>query len=180
MRKCWETQHFLRQLKDRNKKVLGKMLGKEVKICETAIAKEPGILTASAVGSCVVITLYHPRRKIGAMAHAMLPNRQSLCVGCESPNKSRDTKHVDEAIDEILRMMKTQGAKAEDLEAKIVGGANMFPGCGADIGRDSVLSAKEKLKKEGIKVVGESVGGSIGRSVEFSVASGIMTVKIKF
>ena len=35
-------------------------------------------------------------------------------------------------------------------------------------------------KEEGIKVIGESVGGSIGRSVEFSVSSGIVTVKTKF
>ena len=156
------------------------MVGREVKMCETAIAKDSEILTASAVGSCVVITLYHPRRKIGAMAHVMLPKRGSLVVGRKSSNELRDTKYVDVAIDEILRKMETQGAKAGDLEAKIAGGANMFPGCGSDIGRDNVLGAKEKLKKEGIKVVGESVGGSIGRSVEFSVASGIVTVKIKF
>ena len=156
------------------------MLGREVKMCETAIAKDSEILTASGIGSCVVITMYHPRRKIGAMAHAMLPNPGLLTIGRESSNKSRGTKYVDEAIDEMLRNMESKGAKAGDLEAKIAGGANMFPACGSDIGRDNVLSAKEKLKKEGIKVVGESVGGSIGRSVEFSVASGIVTVKIKF
>ena len=152
----------------------------EVKMCETATAKDSEVLTASGIGSCVVIALYHPRYKIGAMAHTMLPNRCSLIVGRESSNESPHTKHVDDAIDEMLRKMEAQGAKAGDLEAKIAGGANMFPGCGSDIGRDNILSAKEKLSKEDVKVVGESVGGSIGRSVEFSVASGIVTVKIRF
>ncbi len=156
------------------------MVGREVKMCETAIAKDSEILAASGIGSCVVITLYHPGCKIGAMAHAMLPNNCSLVIGRKLSNESRHTKYVDEAIDEMLRNMESKGAKAGDLEAKIAGGANMFPACGSDIGRDNVLSAKEKLKKEGIKVVGESVGGTIGRSVEFSVASGIVTVKIKF
>jgi len=56
----------------------------------------------------------------------------------------------------------------------------MFSAFESDIGKDNVSSAKEKLKKEGIKIVGEVVGGSQGRSVEFSVASGIVTVKVKF
>lgn len=149
-------------------------------MCETAIAKDSEVLTASGIGSCIVITLYHPRRNIGAMAHAMLPNNCSLVIGRKLSDGSRDTKYVDEAIDEMLRNMESKGAKAGDLEAKIAGGANMFPACGSDIGGENVLTAKEKLKKEGIKLVGESVGGSIGRSVELSVASGIVTVKIKF
>ena len=137
-------------------------------------------LVASIMGNRIIITLFDYENKIGAMAHAMLPNNCSLVVGRKLPNESRHTKYVDEAIDEMLRNMESKGAKAGDLEAKIAGGANMFPACGSDIGRDNVLSAREKLKKEGMKLVGESVGGTIGRSVEFSVASGIVTVKIKF
>jgi len=49
-----------------------------------------------------------------------------------------------------------------------------------DIGRDNVLSAKDKLKKERIRIVGECVGGSQGRSVEFSPATGVVAVKTKF
>ncbi|MFB0524815.1 MAG: chemotaxis protein CheD, partial [Phycisphaerae bacterium] len=65
-------------------------------------------------------------------------------------------------------------------EAKLIGGANMFPSFNSDIGKDNVSSAKEKLKKERIKIVGECVGGSQGRSVEFSPTTGVVTVKIKF
>ena len=76
--------------------------------------------------------------------------------------------------------MVTHGAKKENLEAKLVGGANMFPALKSDIGKENVLAAKLILKKEGIRLVGESVGGSQGRSVEFPIASGIVTVKTKF
>ena len=48
------------------------------------------------------------------------------------------------------------------------------------IGEDNISYAREKLKKLGILVVGECVGGSQGRSVEFSLSSGIVTVKTKF
>jgi len=147
----------------------------EVKMGDLVVMKSVENLTTSAVGSCLVITLYDPRLKSGGLAHAMLPS-SSRVRGLDS----RETKYVDIAIDQMLKRMEDYGAKGEDLEAKIVGGANMFNGLESDIGGQNVLSAKEKLKREGIRLVGESVGGSQGRSVEFSVASGIVTVKIKF
>lgn len=156
----------------------------EVKIGEIAVAKSPDNLIASAVGSCLVITIYDPKLKIGALAHAMLPSRGASRATHheirDTQYTSRDTRYVNTAIDEILRQLNTLGAKGEDLEAKLIGGANMFPALKSDIALDNISCAKEKLSKEGIKIVGESVGGNQGRSVEFSISSGIVTVKIKF
>ena len=45
---------------------------------------------------------------------------------------------------------------------------------------NTILAAREKLLKEGIKIIAESVGGNQGRSVEFSLDTGIVTVRIKF
>ena len=146
----------------------------EVKLGDIALAKNGDNLTASGIGSCLAITLYAPKLKIGALAHAMLHHSRAAGQG------SRDTKYIDTAIDEMLKKMLTYGAKKQDIEAKIVGGANMFSIFDSDIGKQNVLSAKEKLKKEGIKIAGECVGGSIGRSVEFCIATGIATVKTKF
>lgn len=140
-------------------------------------------LTASGIGSCLVITLYDPKLKIGALAHTMLPSCPKVT---NDPSFDRGAvenlyaKYVSIAIDEMLKRMRALGSKKEDMESKLVGGSNMFPNIESNIGGENVLSAREKLKKVGIKIVGESVGGSIGRSVEFSVASGIITVKIKF
>lgn len=156
----------------------------EVKMGKTAGVKWRGVLSASGVGSCVIITLYDPKLKIGAMAHAMLPSRDEVQTtrkkeGC-ARYKKEDTRYVDAAIDEMLKKMGAQNPDRRNLEAKIVGGANMFSAFNSDIGEKNILSAEKKLKREGIKIAGKSVGGSIGRSVEFCVASGIMTVKVKF
>ncbi len=140
-----------------------------------AVARPPDNLTASAIGSCVVTILYDPASRIGAMAHAMLPSYSGA-----KEHESQDTKYMDAAIDEMIKKMVTQGAIKGNLEARLVGGANMFPKLKSYIGRDNVLSAKKKLEEEGIEIVGECVGGSVGRSVEFSVASGIVTVTTKF
>ena len=153
-------------------------------------------LVTSGIGSCLVIMLYDPKFKIGALAHTMLSDRRvshlkrdafdatsssaRIWEGGERRHEMRNVKYVHTAIDEMIKKMITQGANKENIEAKLVGGANMFSAFESDIGKDNVSSAKEILKKEGIKIVGEVVGGSQGRSVEFSVASGIVTVKVKF
>ena len=149
----------------------------EVRVGETAVAKGSETFRASGVGSCVIVTLYDPKHRVGALAHALLPT---------SP-RPRDrgasaggAKYVDTAIDAMLEKMRAYGAEKENLEAKIVGGANMFADFQSNVGRDNVAAAKAKLEAEGIGLAGESVGGSIGRSVEFCVASGVVTAKTKF
>lgn len=146
----------------------------EVPMGELVVTKEEGNLTASAVGSCAVVALYDPKLKIAGMMHAMLPHAH------EAIRNTHDGKYVDTAIDLSLEKMRLLGAERKDIEAKLVGGANMFGLSSSDIGRENILSAKKKLKEVGIKLIGESTGGSVGRSVEFSVATGIVTVKISF
>ncbi len=179
----------------------------EVKMGEIKGGRCGETLTASGVGSCLIITLFDPELKTGAMAHVMLPSRDrrrrtkdkgSLSDDLSSKAKREnnlakeeserasnsaeagDTKYTDTAIDEMLKRLEAQGSKRGRLEAKIVGGANMFTSFVSDIGRENVLSAKENLKEKDISIVGECVGGSQGRSVEFSVSSGIVSVKVKF
>lgn len=147
----------------------------EVPIGKLEVINTKCNLTATAIGSCLVITLYDTRHRIGAMAHAMLPSYPRTADA-----ELKDATYINNAIDEMLRRMYSNGSKKEDLEVKLVGGANMFGIVSSDIGKENVISAKKKLEKEGIKIVGECVGGSMGRSVEFSVETGIVTVRTIF
>ena len=178
----------------------------EVRMGDIMVLEGSQNLITSGVGSCLIITLYDLKLRIGALAHTMLPSKArhntdyeqsisaSLPVGASSSGqkcmvaervstKTSDTKYVDVAIYQMLRRLDAKGAKRGDLEAKLIGGANMFPSFireTDDIGKENVLSAKDKLKKEGIRIVGECVGGSKGWSVEFSPTTGVVTVKVKF
>jgi len=136
--------------------------------------KEAEHLTSTGIGSCLVITLYDPKLKVGAIAHPMLSPESRR--GDSKP----DTIYIDTAIDGMLAKLLLHGAARERLEAKIVGAANMFTAFKSDVSARNISSAKAKLKKEGIRLVGECVGGSIGRSVEFALNTGIITVKTKF
>lgn len=74
------------------------------------------------------------------------------------------------------------GASRERLEAKIVGGANMFKVFDKNpnsIGIHNAETAQKKLEKEGIKVVANDTGGNIGRSVAFELETGLVEVKTK-
>lgn len=176
----------------------------EVHMADIAVHEGSQNLVTSGVGSCLAITLYDPILQIGALAHTMVPSSarrdaqyeqrasahlsfeastigQACAVAERVSTKTEDTKYVDVAIDHMLKGLQAKGSNRADLEAKLIGGANMFPSLTSDdIGKDNVLSARDKLKAEGIKIVGECVGGSQGRSVEFSPTTGVVTVKVKF
>jgi chemotaxis protein CheD len=147
----------------------------EVDMGKIAIAKykEADNLTSTGIGSCLVITLYDPKLKLGSIAHPMLSpeSRRS--------NTKSDAIYIHTAIEQMLEKLLLRGALGERLEAKIIGAANMFSAFKSDVSRKNVASAKEKLKQERIRLVGECVGGSIGRSVELALDTGIVTVKTK-
>lgn len=151
-------------------------MNKEVDMGKIAIAKhkEADNLTSTGIGSCLVITLYDPKLKLGSIAHPMLSPES------RRNNTKRDAIYIDMAIEEMLEKMFFHGSVRERLEAKIIGAANMFAAFNSDVSRRNIASAKEKLKTEGIRLVGECVGGHIGRSVEFALDTGIVTVKTKF
>lgn len=138
------------------------------------ITQAPNLLAAFGIGSCLVITLYDPILKMGALAHAMLPNFTNNQT-CENP-----LKYADLAIDEMIKRMKICGSDKGRLEAKIVGGANMFQDIDTvDIGMENIQYVKKKLEMERIPVVGESVGGGKGRSVEFDTRTGTVKVRVQ-
>jgi chemotaxis protein CheD len=130
-------------------------------------------LVTFGVGSCLVITLFDAKKKIGALAHAMLPTRGAR-------TKGRSGKYVDTAIEEMVEQMQSLGSDGKHLEAKLIGAANMFSGLSPEISTQNVTVAKKKLKDNGIELIAESTGGGAGRSVALSVSSGVVTIKIKF
>ncbi len=148
----------------------------EVNIGELKVTKAPNKLVVLGIGSCVAVTFYDPELKTGGLAHIMLPKSTG------SNPAGSPTKYADLAVDELIKEMAKLGSKKKDIEVKIVGGANMFPHlkhAPIEVGRVNIEAVREKLKKEGIRLVGEAVGGSIGRSVEFSTATGSVAVRTK-
>jgi chemotaxis protein CheD len=146
---------------------------RELKMAEIIVTADPDdVVTAVGVGSCLLISLYDRRLRIGGLAHAVLPSPLA-------EDGRRDTRYVEPAIKMTMERMGALGARIASMEAKLVGGANMFPGLDDEVGAGNVSEARAALDRLGVPVVAEAVGGSIGRSVEFSVASGYVIVRTK-
>jgi chemotaxis protein CheD len=176
---------------------------------EGVIARASGILISEGIGSCVVVTLYDPRQKIGGMAHIMLPTdrrrkaedrwmqaevretttwgRRALAedrrkMAVAPPALARDAvyRFADTAVANLLKEMLKEGARIQDISAKMIGGASMFEFDGDNqpgIGELNISGIQNILKKEGIPAAGKEIGGRHGRSVEFWLNSGRVVVR---
>lgn len=137
------------------------------------MAKGSGMLVTYALGSCIGICLYDPVIKLGAMVHIMLP--LNMETGRKNPMKYADT-----GIRETLKKMEAKGAKRARIVAKIAGGAKMFEvkgGSLGNIGQRNVESVYLNLKREGIRLLKEDVGGTVARTMLFDVSNGMACVR---
>ncbi len=145
-----------------------------VGIADMKMAKGDGMLVTYALGSCIGICLYDPLPKLGALVHIMLP--LNLETGRTHPLKYADT-----GIRDTLRQMVLRGANKSRITAKIAGGAKMFDVSGSsslgNIGQRNIESVRIVLKKEGVRLLKEDVGGSVARTLLFDVSNGIGCVR---
>ncbi len=147
----------------------------KVGMAEYKVAPNPNVLTSIGLGSCVGIVLYDANKKIGGLAHIMLPRRD------EGKERHNPAKFADSAIQIMLNDMMSAGATPAAIRAKIFGGANMFPGVptrtGMNVGQRNAQTVKEELAKRKIKIVAEDLGGTMGRTVVFDTTDGSVVVR---
>lgn len=123
------------------------------------------------LGSCVSITLWHPRACIGGMSHFLLPTRTVPVAG-----HVLDGRYGDEALQWMMKDLKASGVNPRQCQAKIFGGGNMFPGqaraSGLTVGQRNGEAARLLLQNQGIEVVSESLFGVGHRQIIFNVSNG--------
>lgn len=130
-------------------------------------------LVTYALGSCIGICLYDSQVKLAALIHVMLP------LNMEAGRKNA-FKYADTGIRETLLQMTAAGANRMKITAKIAGGATMFAttsGLLGNIGQRNAESVRQMLKREGIPLLWEDVGGTVARTMEFDSATGIGTLR---
>ena len=147
----------------------------KVRIAEWAVAAAPATLVTIGLGSCVAIVLHDPKTRVGGMAHVLLPSPAGAQDG-ERPGKCPST-----AVPHLLAEMRARGAHGA-ITARLVGGASLFgplltgKGVGS-MGERNVVASRLALAAANVRVVGELVGGEVGRSVYFDVGSGRVDVR---
>lgn len=129
------------------------------------------------LGSCVSLTMWHPRRRIGGMCHYMLAERKSAKGALAA-----DGRYADDAVQLFLRDIRRSNTAPSDYQIKIFGGGNMFPrnrgrGGRTPVSDHNIEIAKTLVRQHGFRLTAESVGGNGYRQVIFDVWSGDVWVK---
>ena len=130
------------------------------------------------LGSCISITMWHPRLKQGGMCHYMLPERRA-----NSPRRL-DGRYADDAIALFMRELLGNRTKPEDYEVKIFGGGRMFQRQrraempkSMDVGTRNIEAGRRLLREHGFHIRAEHLAGDGHRNVIFDVASGNVWMK---
>jgi chemotaxis protein CheD len=141
----------------------------KIGIADMNMAKGEGVLATYALGSCIGICFYDKSIRLGALLHIMLP--LNMEAGRKNPLKYADT-----GIRDTLQMMEAKGAMRPRITAKIAGGARMFEVSGGalgNIGQRNIESVHMNLRRAGVQLLKEDVGGTVARTLFFDVATGM-------
>lgn len=144
---------------------------KMVGMGELAVAAAPATLSA-VLGSCIGVTLYHPRLRVGALAHVVLPQ-------AHEPT-SHPAKYADLAIPAMLAELAERGVPQAGLVAKMAGGACMFGNSNGamQIGKSNAEALTRALAAANIHLAAQDVGGNRGRKIVFDLETGLVKVEI--
>jgi chemotaxis protein CheD len=143
-----------------------------VRMGEYAFSATAGdMLVSLGLGSCIGLALLDRRAAVAGLAHVVLPAAEGRDG---SPGKFADT-----AVPVLLDAVIALGARRMRLEAVLVGGASMFSfgGSGLEVGQRNDAAVREELAKLRIPVRAADTGGSKGRTVRVTVATGLVTAK---
>ncbi len=142
------------------------MVEKRVGIGEIRVEQGSSVLSAYGIGSCVVIVLYDKEKKVGGLAHCLLPFGNEGNLKCPRG-----------AIAEVIKQMSKKGARVNKIVAKIIGGAMMFGYFQKyAIGKKNIAQARRELQRLHIPIIAEDVFGNWGRSVVFKLNNGEVEV----
>ena len=129
----------------------------------------------TVLGSCVTLTMYDPKTKMGAMCHGLLPKCQNYGK-CE---KAYATcfRYVECSVWAMLDDFAKQGVRPEQLEVKLFGGASLTTGKNGlsdiyKIGQRNVQAAKEAIAEAGLKLLAFDFGGANSRRLTFRTDTG--------
>lgn len=145
---------------------------------EYYFSNDPNTRIRTLLGSCVSVTLWHPKLKTGGMCHFLLPKRKRSLK--ELNSQQADARYAEEALWLLQQDIRHSGLPLSQFQAKLFGGGRMFnseEGSIADVGCKNIQMAKDLLHNMGLSSISEHVGGTGHRNVFFDLWSGDVWVR---
>ena len=132
------------------------------------------MVLVTVLGSCVAACIRDKTSGIGGMNHFMLPKSMGEQSGWISASARYGAYAMEVMINQILK----QGAKRENLEAKVFGGGAVLKNMSSlTVGDDNAKFALDYLKKEKIPVLAKDLLGDLPRKVYYFPKTGKVLVK---
>jgi len=123
------------------------------------LSQEP-YLISTVVGSSVAVTLWDAESKRGGMSNFLYPSRK------RSEEKTAIYGNV--AIPYLVKMFLEEGAQEKNLSSQIFGGGMKELLEAGTVAQKNIEIARNVLKRHGIKVISEDVGGRLGRKIVYN------------
>ena len=130
---------------------------------EYRVSNDESAVITTLLGSCVAACIYDPVAKVGGMNHFLLPG--------DEDGGMASARHGVHLMELLINGLLKKGAARNQLHAKLFGGARTIQSL-TDIGKLNAQFALEFMAREGVAVVGSSLGGNQGRRLQFWPTSG--------
>jgi chemotaxis protein CheD len=143
-----------------------------VRMGELVLAKDPDQELACLVGSCIAVCMYDPSKKIGAIAHVVLP-------APPRPDPAPPGKYGTTAVPELIAQMRDAGCRTSDIKVVVCGGATIFQALGEahNIGKRNIESVRSGLIDAKLAIAAEDVGGQESRTITLNLREGVARIR---
>jgi len=134
--------------------------------------------TASSVrtllGSCVAISLWSARHRVGGLCHYLLPSRK------HQQGEPLDGRFAEEALHLMVSRLHRHGIRPSECEAHLYGGADTLPEGGNtrfNVGERNIEHGWQLIEHHGFQLVNVDVGDHVPRHVHMDLRTGEVTVR---
>jgi len=127
------------------------------------------------LGSCVAITIWHPRYVVGGMCHYLLATRGAN-------QRVENGYYADDAVQMFLKAIREYSTKPQEYEVKLFGGSNMFESLGhkmhaMNVSRSNIESGPLLLLQNGFHIKSSDLGGNRYRKLYLELWNGDVWVQ---
>jgi chemotaxis protein CheD len=132
------------------------------------------VLATYSLGSCIGVTIYDPVARVGGLLHAMLPDSSiNMAKATEQP-----AMFVDTGLPALFRAAYELSVLKHRVHICVAGGAQFLDKSGFfNIGQRNYACLMDVLRKHGLVIKAEQVGGTVSRTVHLSLATGEVRLK---
>jgi len=131
------------------------------------VSADPNALIVTVLGSCVAACIRDRIGGIGGMNHFMLPQSDSGNWG----KATASLRYGNFAMERLINDLLMRGAKRENLEIKVFGGANVL-NLDANIGWKNADFVEAYLATEGFAIAAQHLRGTYPRRVHYFPGTG--------